>query len=437
MHSITQEELIGTCTIEQHGEMVLTGADTSRRIHIYNARVFDFIGSFTAHSSPVSRIFSYGDKIWTLSLVDIRIWNARSPCEFECLYTFHTLVSRPRTITATKSGKILTGSMDGCVLLWDAEKCSVLQEMVVYCNEASYGILSLQEDSKERLWCVTASRVAVWPNSNNLHGNRSDPSRLSFHSRSRSMDTRTSKQLIRGRGRGARGRAGRPCRPARRPRGAPQRPFRPPPALSASAETVPAEERNSTGAPTKAAPVPPPRTKPASDGNIDAFKIASAHKIAQANLAQKVTESKATAQRPDVPRRPETIQRPETPQRPEPKPELLSKPELPSKPEMPQISLVSPRQEEVKNAEISKETETPLKTPNEERKRKKKRIIASFEGMEQKLSSSVSLSKLIGVIPGMELDMIDEGHPVQIICSRVNGKLQLELACPNGLPDMS
>merc|ERR1711974_195649 len=90
-------------------------------------------------------------------------------------------------------------------------------------------------------------------------------------------------------------------------------------------------------------------------------------------------------------------------------------------------NLISGTRNSAEHVKDEKRDVTEKVSSNTEGKRRKRRMTASFDGMEQRVSHNVSLQKLVAVIPGFELDMIDEGHPVEIVCSRVNGKIRIEL----------
>lgn len=409
--------------------MIITATDTSRKIHIYDSKTYHFIGSFSAHSSPVTQIYSFEEKIWTLSLSEIRVWITPKLNQLQCIHTFHTLASRPRTIISNSFKNILTGATDGSVLLWDHHSCSVQQEMIVYCNhDSTHGIISLCEDKFKYLWVITANRIAVWPNANNLHDDMSHhhPSQssstpsLASIQKSQSLDTRSVRSsLLQQRGkfpqratpRGGRGGGS----------GIGPRPT-PPPRISTAdnvrSNTVTDLTRRSR---TTFIQSPVQDKKRAfthhDQTNHDSPNlIQSADTPIQNNISNDYHDNNKPISAPTTPLR--ALVSPRTP-KPAPPPRKLSS-----------ESLID------KNNQLDFNSSSIVVVDKEKKlqRRKKKKIDVFYGEQSTQVTSKVNLSKLIGVIPGLELSMIDTDHPVQILCSRVDGKLKIELTCPNGPP---
>ena len=73
-------------------------------------------------------------------------------------------------MTTRSKSKVLTGSFDGTVFLWDSESNQPQQELDIDAGDSKFkGIRSLAEDSLSRLWTCSAYNISLWENAENLH----------------------------------------------------------------------------------------------------------------------------------------------------------------------------------------------------------------------------------------------------------------------------
>merc|ERR1712137_820835 len=251
-----------------------------------------------------------------------------------------------------------------------------------------------------RLWCANSNRIAVWPSADNLHevATAMSPRITSVHNtRACSVDSGFVSQSLAGNSPVRRGFRGRvlPAVPSRR--GTPNRPPRTP-----ELPKVPIDA--------KPLPRPIPLHSSTDSGN---------------NVSEERRQRKTFRSPPVL--APALLQRSNTVGGDTGKNDCAN----------PIDDFVSPRKKKKDRHNRQKSVDgLDIKSDGDKEKRRKRRVIASYGDEEQKVSRNINLSKLVGIIPGLELDMIDEDHPVQITCSRVNGELKIHLSCPNGLPEI-
>lgn len=366
--------------------MILTGADNSRSISIYHVSTFDFIGSFEAHSSPVTKILSIGESIWTLSLTNLRVWKATSMFDIQCIRTIDSFLSPPRSILVTNTGThVLTASVDGSILLWDVSTISILQELLFKTTDKDARVVSLEEDISKRLWCVSANEISVYPKTDDLHAK--------IKPRASGMIPRLSNIAV--------GRSS--TNPNLLPQKSPGKvpPARPPPRPS----------RNTQKIQPITPPRPPPRAITASNDAPKRNRLTFVNPPFRANNQIAIRKLKAEEER-----------------------EETKKKRLSASNE----ALLSPRYDgqtptplfpEDDDSNLTESSDSMKLSKSHEGKKRKKNIKVLYEdNVMKRVSKNISLSKLLANIPDFDLDSMEEGKSIQINCKKINGNIEIQIS---------
>ena len=379
VHSITDDNLMGTSCMEQHKEMMLISNSSSSSISIYHTTSFDFIGSFQAHSSPVIHIASTGEYIWTLALSDIRVWRADGVYELQCLRTLTPSSARLRCLLSLPSHNlVLTSYLDGGIILWNGEELTPRQELFVAHDVSDdRGIREMCSDGEGHLWVFTLTTLSIYPNSSDLHA----PRRFIPHFRSQQSSPSMPRPIL---GQPRDGRQTIISQSQRRPVPPPPSSNRPP-------------------------PIRPPRPPERDQSSASAPKLSTSDGLVRRNTT---TESP-------------------TPERRKNRLSACAD------------ALLSPRWQnaQIQKEEKGKSNHNILNSPKHvppapEHRRKKRKLPVYYEGEEiSRVSRNASLTKLVSTLPDLNFRSVDHDHPVSFTISRdSNGQLQIVVDTPNGIP---
>ena len=163
--SITHEEILGAMIMEFHKGYVWVACGTSgNKICMYDAVSLDHIGSFVAHDSRITSLLSIGERIWTSSIEDIRVWDASALDTLSVYKTSKVQNSKVESMIFTGS-RVLAGSFDGTVFAFDYNTVNAHQELL---TADSVRCICLFQSS-EMFATMSQFHLTVWPSVNDLY----------------------------------------------------------------------------------------------------------------------------------------------------------------------------------------------------------------------------------------------------------------------------